>query len=161
MEEHSDILGLVLFFPFFSFPESSSSMLLMTLLLFLSCWHWAPLITSGHLMLQMWPWNCISTGAPRSGLCACLTVERWDPMGRPAYRSWAFGFTMQQKRALAVRNSCDFVSLPCRSKWWKAVKQVSVHLNNFWKFFHSTQSVQRSTITCAPKWTGISKLTHD
>lgn len=93
----------VWFFLFlFFFPENSTSTLLMTLLFFLSCWHWAPLITSGHLMLLMWPWSCISTGTPKSGLCACLTVERWDPMGSPSCKSWACGFTMLQKRALTV-----------------------------------------------------------
>lgn len=147
-------------FPVF-FPESSSSTLLMTLLLFLSCWHWAPLITSGHLTLLMLPWNCTSTGAPRSGLCAWPTEERWDPVTGVSYKSWACGSTMQQKRALAVHNICDSVSLPCRSKWWKAVKLVSAHSKNFWKFFHGTHSLQRSTVACAAKWAGVGKLTHN
>lgn len=55
----------------------------------------------------------------------------------------------------------DSVPLPCRSKWWKAVKRVSARLKNFWKLFHSTQSLHRSTITCAATWTGIRKLTND
>lgn len=65
-----------------------------------------------------------------------------------------------EKGALAVHNSWDFVSLPCRSKWWKAVKQVSAHSTIFWTFFHSTHSVQRSTINCAPECTRVSKLVH-
>lgn len=123
---------------------------------------------TGHLWSQVATLFCRCDPGTASGLglqevvCAHVLPWRGETLWEiPPTNLGLVASPCSKKRALVVHNICDSVSLPCRSKWWKAVKMLSVHSKIFWKFFHSTQSLQRSTITCAPKWTGSRKLTHD